>query len=398
MGRWVVVASFVALLVAPLSLSFPTAGLFVLPVTEAFGWNRATFFLGPSIGAFAGALLAPFIGAMADRWGTWRVLSVGVTIYALSVAGLGLMQGSVVTYLALSVLLYGAGQVQTSAIYSKVVSSWFNRTRGIMIALATSGLALGGVLSPLIARRMMSDFGWRHTYFALGAIIATIALPPILLIIRERPEPTAPASACAAVIGLTMREAAATRTYWTVVAFFFFAPFAMTGLVANIVPMLTTRGVPLEHAVLAVSTVALTQSLGRLISGLLLDRVRVPQIALIWFVGCGAGLTLIYFAHSTVPAVIAAGLIGLAWGTEGEISGYYVSRYFGLLHFARIAGSLFTALGAGAAASQMWVAWLVDRTGGYGIATVIAVGAMTIACALLLSLKPYVFLATHGED
>lgn len=391
-GHAVVAASFMALLAAPLSLSLPTLGLFILPVSQAFGWDRATFSLGPSAGAFAGALAAPFLGALADRWGARPILAVGAGFYALGVASLGLMQGSVALYLCLSILLYTAGQVQTSAIYSRVISSWFDRSRGMMIAIATSGLAIGGMLFPFVAKHLMAELGWRGTYFALGAMIAVLTLPPILLRVRERPS-SAGMSAGDQAHGpsLTLRQATRTTTFWAILGVFFMAPFAMTGLAANLVPMLTGRGIDLTDAVLAVSSIAISQAAGRVVSGVLLDKVGVPQISLVWFAGAGVGLASLHFAHSPLVAICAAALIGLAWGAEGEICGYYVGRYFGLQHFARIAGTLFMALGTASAASIFLVGWLVDKTGGYGMAVSIAVGAMTVACSLLLSLKPYTF-------
>ncbi|MHA6766973.1 MFS transporter [Sphingobium ummariense] len=393
-GYWVVAASFLALMAAPLSLSLPTLGLFILPVSQEFGWERATFSLGPSLGSLVAALAAPFLGAFADKWGSRPVLATGVILYAASVASLGLLQGSLILYLAISVVLYTSGQVQTSAIYSRVASTWFDKKRGLMIAIATSGLAAGGIITPIIGKAVMDMSGWRVTYFALGLFILLVALPPILGVVRERRESDLPdqaRQASALAKGISLSEAARTPTFWKILGIFFMAPFAMTGLAANLIPMLTGRGLALDHAVLAVSAIALSQAVGRVVSGAFLDRFPFPQISVIWFAGAGVGIAMLYVAYSPLLAIAAAALIGLAWGAEGEICGYYVSRYFGLYHFARIAGALFMALGIAASASIYMVGWLFDVSGGYTGSIAISVCAMVVACGLLLALEPYRF-------
>jgi MFS family permease len=398
-GVAVVAASFTALLVSPLSLLLPTVGLFVGPVSTEFGWNRATFFLGPSIGAIVGALVAPFLGALADRWGAKPVLATGIVIYALGVAALGTLTGWLPGYVAICVVLFAAGQVQTSPLYSRVAASWFDQRRGLMIGLATSGLGVGGFVIPFIAKRLMEIFGWRWTYAGLGLLILIVALPVVLLVVRERPAIAKPATIPrTALPGLTLRQSVRTRSYWTLIAFFLCVSFALTGIVVNLVPMLARRGVSSGAAVLAVSTVAISQTIGRLTSGYLLDKVVFPQISLIWFVGSAIGLSVLLIAKTPAAAIVAAAMLGLAWGAEGEMTGYYVSRYFGVHHLARIAGTLFLAIGLTAAASQMTVARLFDRTHNYQYAIAIAIVSMIVACLLLASLGPYTYTMEPDDD
>ena len=398
-GVAVVAASFTALLVSPLSVLLPTVGLFVGPVSTEFGWNRVTFFLGPSIGAIVGALVAPFLGALADRWGAKPVLATGIVIYALGVAALGTLTGWLPAYVAICVVLFAAGQVQTSPLYSRVAASWFDQRRGLMIGLATSGLGVGGFVIPFIAKRMMEIFGWRWTYVGLGLLILIVALPVVLLVVRERPAIAKPAtSPQTALPGLTLRQSVRTRSYWTLIAFFLCVSFALTGIVVNLVPMLTRRGVSSGAAALTVSTVAISQTIGRLTSGYLLDKVVFPQISLIWFVGSAIGLSVLLIAETPAAAIVAAAMLGLAWGAEGEMTGYYVSRYFGVHHLARIAGTLFLAIGLTAAASQMTVARLFDRTHNYQYAIAIAIVSMIVACLLLTSLGPYTYTMESQGD
>jgi MFS family permease len=404
-GLTVVAACFVALFVSPVSLSFQTVGLFVKPMSTEFGWDRATFFIGPSIGILIGALLSPFSGALADRWGVRWVLATGVVIFGVGTASLGAMNGGMPAYLAANILLYAAGQVQSTSLYSKVVAGWFDRRRGLMLAVAASGFGVGGMINPFIAKILMERYGWRWTYFGLGLLIIMVALPAILLVVRERPvaelsagPPRPSGSVTRSGLGLTLQQAARTRIYWSLIGFFFLTTFALTGVVTNMVAMLVDRGLPMAVAVFALSTLALSQSIGRLISGYLLDRVPVAQISLIWFVGCLIGLGVLVTAHSPMSALFAAAMLGLAWGAEGEMTGFYASRYFGLDNLAAITGTVFAAIGVAAAFSQVTVAWLFDRTHNYQYAISIMIAVMLAACALLASLGPYIFTCPARDD
>jgi MFS family permease len=394
-GIGVVAACFTALLVSPLSLTLPTLGLFVKPVSTAFGWDRATFFMGPSIGAVVGALLAPYLGSLADRFGARPVLATGVIIYASAEAMLGSIGNWRPTYYALNIVLYAAGQVQTTALYSRVIASWFDDRRGLMLAIATSGLGVGGMITPLIAKSLMEAFGWRCTYFGLGLLIGAVALPPILLLVREEQSAVAlhsRESRDTASKALTVSQAARTRTYWTLVAFYFGVSFALTGIVSNLIPMMEERLLTRRLAVFTVSSVALGQAAGRLVSGFLLDRTISPRLSLLFFAGSATGLVALAFSSSPTAALCAALTLGLAWRAEGETAGYFVSRYFGIGHMAQITGTLFTAIGIGAAASQLSVAKSFDITGNYQSAILTAVGIMFVACVLLATLGKYVFL------
>jgi MFS family permease len=388
-----------ALLVGPLSIGVQTVGLFATPVSREFGWDRATYFLGPAVAALLVAAAFPFLGAAADRWGVKPVLAIGVTLYGCSLAAMGFMDGSLPLYVLLCIAVHVTGSVQAPPIYSKIVAGWFDRRRGLMIAVALCAMGVGGIFTPTYTRALMDAYGWRGAYVGLGLLILLIALPPILLLVREPARSSTGASAAPAAsahVGLNLVQAARTRIYWTLVGFYFFVSLALTGIVSNLVPMLVEGKVSMSAAVSAMSVIAISQTAGRLGSGYLLDRFRRPQISLVWFLGGAVGLLILLFDRTPFTATLAAALLGLAWGAEGETSGYFVSRYFGIRHLAAIAGSFFAAIAIASATSQLVMARLFDLTGAYQQPLIVAVISILGGCALIGTLPRYTYVSGHA--
>lgn len=392
----VVAGCFVSLLVGPLSVGVQTVGQFAVPVAQEFGWDRATFFLGPAIAGLFAAAAFPFLGAAADRWGVRPVLATGVTLYGCGITALSLQNGSLAVYVSICIVMAMAGNVQSPPIYSKIVAGWFDRRRGFMIAVALCALGVGGVFTPVLTRAVMEVYGWRGAYVGLGLLVVVVALPPILFLVRERKHAAATASellSASAQVGLSLSQAARTRTYWTLVGFYALTTLALTGIVTNLVPMLVEGRVAMSTAVAAMSVVAISQTVGRLVSGYLLDRFPRPQISLLWFLGGAAGLLALLVDKSPATAILAAALLGLAWGAEGETSGYFVSRYFGIRHLAAIAGSFFASIALASAASQLVMARLFDLTGNYQQPLMLAVASVLAGCALIGTLPRYTYIS-----
>lgn len=110
-------------------------GTFLIPVTEEFGWPRATFSLVLMIIAASAALIYPLSGYLADRFGSRPVLVVGYALFAGALALLASLNGSV-PGLYFSFLLVGiCGAVPSTALLSKVVS---DRFKGHATALAVT--------------------------------------------------------------------------------------------------------------------------------------------------------------------------------------------------------------------------------------------------------------------
>ncbi len=172
----------------------------VLPAVQAeFGVARADASLPYTAMMIGFGLGGIVMGRLSDRFGVMVPLLIGsvglaVGFYAASRAG------SVWSFsLVHGVLL---GLLGSSATFAPLVADtalWFERRRGIAVAICASGNYLAGALWPPIVQRIVDTDGWRHAYLLL-AVVCAVTLPLLALCMRTRP-PVAAARATAAAAG-----------------------------------------------------------------------------------------------------------------------------------------------------------------------------------------------------
>ena len=188
-NRWLVVAASVfGLLVGSGPVLIFSSGVFLKPVSAELGITRGDLSSAVFLAAICTAVACPVLGWLLDRFGTRRVMMPGVLLYALVVAGFGLMQTNPAFVIPLIYALVGfVGAVQTPIPYAAVVTQWFDRQRGLALGIATAGVGLGVALLPPFLAMLIGEFGWRHAYFGLGLAVLVLAWVPVALFVREPP-------------------------------------------------------------------------------------------------------------------------------------------------------------------------------------------------------------------
>jgi MFS family permease len=401
--RAVVAGAFISLWVTPLAVIGQTTGLLIGPVTQEFGWSHALFVMGPSVAGAICGLLFPLVGLLGDRIGLRPVLLTGIFLYGLSLMAMALMTGSVPVYFGLSTMAAIAGLTQTSVLYAKAISGWFDARRGLMLGIAVSGGGVGSILMPLLAGVLIERTGWRGAFLGLGFAVIAIAAPAVLLLVQEAPRPGGrglglegrarpdPGPRQAAVPGLTLAEAARTATFWRLLLLFALSNAALWSLVTNLAPALMTEGLGWHAATAAVSALGASQVISRPASGYLLDRTRRGRPVAVWYLLATGGALLLEVARSTGSGIAVALLVGAAWGAENEVAAYLTSRYFGMRAYGLILGTFFAAFSFGGMPLAFLVAHLFDVYRNYHLATALMALCLAASCALSWSLGSYAF-------
>ena len=139
-NRWLVVAASVCgLLVGSGPILIFSSGVFLKPVSAELGITRGDLSSAVFLAAICTAIACPLLGWFLDRFGTRRVMIPGVLLYALVVAGFGLMETKPAFVIPLIFALVGlVGAVQTPIPYAAVVAQWFDRQRGLALGIATA--------------------------------------------------------------------------------------------------------------------------------------------------------------------------------------------------------------------------------------------------------------------
>ncbi len=395
--RWLLVAvAFVAVSVSFGPVIVFTFGVFLKPLTAEFGWSRGEISLAFSLAAITVSLCSPLIGRWTDRAGARRVILVCATVYAAAFASLSLLGGTLWQLYATYIVIGAVGNGATQLPYSRVVTEWFDRRRGLALSLMMSGVGAGIVLMPTLGQALIDAHGWRASYRLLGLVMLLAAVPlPAFLLPRgpsgpsreSAPEPGARKSA--GLQGLTAGQALRGATFWQILACFFLFSVSLNGCVAHFAPLLTDRGLSAQEAAMMASALGAATVVGRLITGWLLDRYFAPWVCAASFSMAAAGIALLVGSSAPAAGWASAVLMGYAMGAEADVMPYLVSRYFGLRAFTELYGYAFSGYAVAGALGPSLMGLSYDRSGDYRQVLLWFAGSIVVGVALLLKLPRY---------
>jgi cyanate permease len=178
----------------------------------------------------------------------------------------------------------------------------------------------------------------------------------------------------------------------------FLGAAAANGTIAHVVPLLTDRGIPPAEALTTLALVGVSSMAGRLVGGVLLDRFWAPLVALLFFAGMVAGITLLAVGPTLVLSKVAVVLLGLGLGVEADLAGFLISRYLGLKAFGALFGIIFGAFLIASSLAPVLMGVLFDLTGAYTICLVIFAGFSFVAATTLLALGPYTYPLRRADS
>ena len=374
--------------------------LFVVHLTREFGWTRGDIGVAGMVAFVTGALALPVVGRMTDRFGYRRVVLGCMPALALLYLMIALQPGPYRVHLALMVWggLFGGG---TAAIpYTRPVIAAFQKHRGLALGVATAGTSITAMIVPPIITAVIAAYGWRSGLYAMSAITALIGLPLALALMgpgggddqRRTPSPGEPspsplASRAAAPRSVVLREAIRTSRFWLLALAFAAVNIAGAGVVAQLAPLLGDKGIPEAAVALVMSIYASGILIGRLLTGVSLDRLPTSAVAAVMTLIPAIGLALLRVPSSSFwLAAMAVVMIGLQQGAEVDLIAYIVSRSFGVRHYGAIYGALGVAGGLSTATSFVYFGKVHDLTGSYDLALTVGIGAFALgAIAFTLS-------------
>ncbi len=365
-----------------------TFGVFLKPLTAAFGWTRSQVSLAFTLTALTVAFCSPFIGRLLDRFPARRVIVPCTVIYALAFASLSLLTGRLSHLFAIFILMGIIGNGTTQLGYARVVSAWFNESRGRALAAVMTGSAAGSMILPPFAQWLISAFGWRTAYAALGALILIMGVPLTAVFLREPAAPHNSQRQCdntAPQSGI-MRDLLSGSFLLIAAALVLFS-VATNGLQAHLPPLLSDRGFPVQQAAAVLSVAGFSTLISRLAIGYLLDRFRASRIAALLFVICAAGFLAIVYGRSLTVEVTGAALVGIGLGAESDAVPYLLTRYFGLRRFSELYAYTWSAYAVAGAAGPFIMGQTFDHTGSYRVSLLIFT-ALVIFSAVLLAFLP----------
>ncbi|TXC72751.1 MFS transporter [Sphingomonas ginsenosidivorax] len=367
-------------------------GPYIEPISQSFGWSRTQVTIGLTLSTLVQAVFGLPIGLLVDRYGPRRFGLVGILLTCGAFALLGTATGSSGNWYVLWGILALATLPVQATIWTSAVATRFEASRGLAFAITLCGASVAVAVFPLLGTWLIARHGWQTAVAIQGAIWAAIAFPMIVLFFRGAHDAsrtqTRVAKADRAVLsGVTLGEGLRSTIYLRLLLASLLFTFTIIALVVHFVPILTDRGASRIEAAGIVSLVGIFSILGRLATGLLLDRFRASWVGAAVFllpvVGC---LLLLTVGGTGVGQALAAAFVGLTLGAEVDVIVYLTTRHFGLKSFGGLYGGLLTALSIGTATGPLGAAAVFDAYGSYAPFLALTCLFMVASSAALLTL------------
>jgi MFS family permease len=380
--------------VAISTINVYSAGLFIDPFEQAFGWTRAQISFGPVLPAITTVILAPFMGAAIDRFGPRRIGIIGVLALICLTGLLSVAGPSIWSWWALWALLAIINVFIQPTVWTSAVSGFFAASRGLALAVTLSGSGIGSLLTPVLTYRLIERFGWRMAFVGLAACWGVIVTPLVVLLFtsardreRARARTNYERSLRAPRAG---NEALHSGKFLQLAAAGFLIATVVVSIAVSLVPILSWSGLDRGEAAHVAAMLGITSIAGRLLIGFLLDRVEGRFLAA--FSVClpiFSSFLLLEFPKSASAASAAVLILGLTLGAELDLVAYMTSRYFRLENFGLLFGTIAGLITLAGGGGPWLISLVYDYCHSY-LPVLWAITPMCLVCAILfLFLGPY---------
>jgi MFS family permease len=338
--------------------------VFLAPMAQTMGWSRTGISTAALINWLCMGAGGFLWGALSDRFGTRAVVLGGGVLL-----GLGLVTASRAATLGQFQILFGVlVGVAAGSFYTPMTATtarWFTRHRSLAVALVSAGVSVGSAVMGPLARWLISTYDWRFAMLFIGDVVWLVVVPAAFLIRNPKASGGVATVKDAGRRELTVAQAIRTPQFAALALAYFACCAAHSGPIFHMVTNAIDHGVTAMAATTVLSAASLASLGGKIICGLIADRVGAKRTLV-------AGLALqavaisLYLGTGRLAGFYAVALVfGFAYGGVMPLYAILVREYFG----DRIMG---TAFGAIAFVSTLGMAlgpwaggWLYDTFGGY---------------------------------
>ena len=376
--------------------------VFFLPISQDLGISRAATSLAFSLSRAQGAIEAPLVGYLIDRYGPRPIM-----VTAVFLAGLGYILLSwadsyasfMIVYLGVISLAFVAGFVHSAMV---VANSWFIRQRARAMTVVSAAVPIGGALiSPLLAIGV-SSIGWRWAAFLSGCVFLLVCLP-LTFHLKRSPEsmgllPDGEARALNedadssirsadrnAKGDFTSRQAMKTWMFWVLVTAMTARVTCYSAATVHFIPLMVWKGMSESAAASLLGIFALVNLVAHFVLGWIADRVNKPKLLTACHLLPAVSVVPLLFdsAHYqlwlfAIGFTLLDASFPIVWATVGD--------FFGRRHFATIRGMMSFFYMWGSFAGPVLAGVIYDKTQTYWIVLWIFLCLLIVATLLVFSL------------
>jgi MFS family permease len=330
---WNVVGATFVMALLSFGLGFYGLSVYVAMLQQVHGWSASAVSAPVTVYYVAGALVTAAIGDVYERFGPRVVLAGASVAMAAGIVALGVVTQPWQLYPTFLVMSLGWGAMSGAAI-NVLLAPWFLRRRGFAVSIAFTGATLGGVLVAPALIPLIAAIGFTQALAAAGVLVVVL-LVLAAGVMRRGPDDLGlgpdgdprPSVVAAPATGGERRwrsDALRTWRFWSVSAPFALGLAAQVGVLTHLVALVTpTLGAGGAARALSATTAAAV--IGRLATGVVVDRLNRRAVASATLVIQMTGLALLAWAPSAAVVYGGCAVFGLGVGNLTTLPGLIVA-------------------------------------------------------------------------
>lgn len=319
-------------------------GLFVLPISNELGGGLQFFSLTIACQNLIWGISSPFFGAVADRYGAWRVAACGALLYAVGLLVMALHATNAGVMIGQVFVGMGLGSAGISIAVGAVARAAPPEKRSLALGLVTSFGSFGQFALVPFTQELITSFGWQTALIILSFIMASMIA--VTLGLRANTRPDKANASVADIANLTaigaLRNAVSSRDYILLTIGFFVCGLQLVFITTHLPTYLADAGVSLDLASWALALIGLFNIVGAFACGWLGGVTSKKNVLATIYLLRGVAIAAFILTPITSFSVLAFGAaMGLLWlGTIPLTSGLVVV-FFGPKYLSMLYGVVF---------------------------------------------------------
>ena len=360
-------------------------GLWLQPVTMERGWSRETFAFAIAVQNLAWGVMGPITGAIADRWGAFRVLVAGSVLYAAGLVVMG-MASSGVGFLGGAGVMLGMAQSGTTyaIVYGVIGRNVAPEKRSWAMGVAAAAGSFGQFLMVPIEGGLIGGIGWQNALYVLALVALVIV--PLAFGLREPPRGAVVASEQR--MGAALREAFGHPSFLLLTAGYFVCGFQVVFIGVHLPSYLKDHGIAPGVAATALALIGLFNVFGTYIAGSLGG--RLPKAYLLCGIYALRGVVISVFVLAPLTpwsVYVFAAVMGFLWLSTVPLTNGIVASIFGVRYLSMLGGFVFLSHQLGSFMGVWLGGRLYDATGSYDVVWWISVVLSVFAALINLPVR-----------
>lgn len=370
-----------------------TLGFFLTPMSQANDWGRDVFGLALAIQNILWGMGQPFAGAIADRFGTMRVLCAGGMLYAIGLILMAYSTTPGMLDLAAGVFIgFGLSGCSFSVVLAAFGKLLPERWRLLAFGAGTAAGSFGQFLYSPLAVSLIDGVGWQATLVTFGMGMLLV-VPLSLALATPAAEPGAAQGAASQTLRQALAEAVGHRSYVLLVLGFFTCGFQLAFITVHMPAYLIDRGLSAQVGGWTIAAIGLFNIVGSLASGWLGNLMPKRYIlSFIYFARAAAVLAFISFPVTPSSSILFGAVMGLLWLSTVAPTNGIIALIFGTRWLATLAGLAFFSHQVGGFLG-VWLGGVAFvRTGSYDVVWWLSIlfGVLSAVINLPIVEKPVV--------